>query len=149
MYKVKIVTCEQKVLYEEKVKNDVTIDSVQKVANFVIEKIGNSDREHLVTIGLNTKGKINYFEVNHIGSLNSSVIHPREIFKNAIISNCSSIIIAHNHPSGVLKPSREDIAVTTNMAKVSELLGIELLDHLIVTDSDYYSFKSEMKECFE
>lgn len=148
MYKLKIVTCEQKVLYEEKVKNDVTMNNAENVAKFVIEKIGNSDREHLVTIGLNAKGKINYFETNHIGDLNSSIIHPREIFKNAIISNCSSIIIAHNHPSGDLTPSKEDESVTFNIAEAGNILGIELLDHLIVNDNDFYSFKKNKSELF-
>lgn len=148
MYKIKIVTCEQKVLYEEKVKNNVKMNNISTVAGFMIDKIGNCDREHLVTVGLNTKGEINYFEINHIGSLNSSVVHPREIFKNAIISNCSSVIIAHNHPSGNTTPSKEDISVTMNMAEAGKILGIELLDHLIITANSFYSFKKEMKECF-
>ena len=148
MYKVKIVTCEQKVLYEEKVKNNVVIDNPSIIADFLINKIGNSDREHLVTIGLNTKGEINYYEINHIGDLNSSIVNAREIFKNAIISNCCSIVMAHNHPSGNITPSREDIRTTSNIAEAGRLLGIELVDHVIVTNNDYYSFKREMYECF-
>ena len=149
MYKIKIVTCEQKVLYEEKVKNDVTLNNVNSVAKFVIDKIGCRDREHLISIGLNTKGKINFFEINHIGSLNISVLHPREIFKNAIISNCSSLIIAHNHPSGDLKPSEEDIETTKIMVEAGKILGIEFIEHLIVSDSNFYSMRSSWGELFD
>ena len=149
MYKIRIVTCEQKVLYEEKVKNDVTLNDVRSLAKFVIDKIGYSDREHLISIGLNVKGKINYFEINHIGSLNSSMLCPREIFKNAIISNCSSLMIAHNHPSGDLKPSMEDIDSTKVMVEAGKILGIQLVEHLIVSDSNFYSMRTSWGELFD
>lgn len=78
-----------------------------------------------------------------MGSLSASIAHPREIFKAAILNNAASIIIAHNHPSGIVTPSEEDIKLTQRVAECGEIMGIELLDHLIVGwQEGYYSFKS-------
>jgi DNA repair protein RadC len=78
-----------------------------------------------------------------IGTLNQSLVHPREVFAPAIENRCASIIVAHNHPSGVLKPSMEDIAVTKRLKESGKLLGIELLDHVIFTKDDYFSLSDE------
>lgn len=95
--------------------------------------------ESLVLLTVNTKHEVTgLFEVSR-GSLNQSVVHPREIFKRAILNNASSIIIAHNHPSGDTTPSQEDLNVTKRIAEAGKLMGIELLDHLIIGDDNYYS----------
>lgn len=104
--------------------------------------IAHTDREHFVVICLNTKNKIMNMEVTHIGSLNSCVVHPREIFKGAILSNAAAIVVAHNHPSQNVAPSEEDIKITQRLAEAGELIGIELLDHLIINNNnEYYSMK--------
>lgn len=105
------------------------------------EFIGDADREMFVVACLNSKNEIANLSVVHMGSLNSSIVHPREVFKTAILSNAASIICAHNHPSGHPEPSREDIEVTKRLAEAGKLLGIELLDHIIVGDERYYSMK--------
>ena len=105
--------------------------------------VGNADREMFVVACLNTKNEITNISVVHVGSLNASVVHPREVFKTAILSNSASIICAHNHPSGHPEPSREDVEVTKRLAEAGRILGIELLDHIIVGDERYYSLKEK------
>ena len=78
-----------------------------------------------------------------IGTLNASLIHPRETFRTAILKNCASVIVVHNHPSGSLEPSNEDLAVTKRLKDAGKLLGIEVLDHVIVTADSHKSFKEQ------
>lgn len=97
-------------------------------------------KENFVVMGLDSKHKILYKEVVSIGVLNSSLIHPREIFKKAIINSCCAIIVAHNHPSGDPTPSKEDKRTTKVIYRAGELLGIKLLDHVIIGSDIHYSF---------
>lgn len=102
--------------------------------------------EHMIVISLNTKNEFNNISRVSMGTLNSSLVHPREIFKMAIKTNANSILIAHNHPSGDPEPSREDIAITKRLREAGEILGIPILDHIIIGDSygnRYFSFKEE------
>ena len=78
-----------------------------------------------------------------MGSLDTSVVHPREVFKEAISSTSASVIFAHNHPSGDPTPSKEDIELTKRLAKAGEIMGIEVLDHIIVCDRSYLSLKAK------
>jgi len=105
--------------------------------------IGDYDREALVVLTFDTKNKINSITVASIGSLNSSIVHPREVFKTAILSNSASIIIGHNHPSGDPSPSKEDISITSRLKECGKILGIELLDHVIIGDNNYISLKEK------
>ncbi len=101
--------------------------------------------EVCVLLCLNTKGVITaYYEVSR-GHLNGATIHPREVFKRALISNCNAIMIAHNHPSGDPTPSQEDIRITKRLIEVGELIGIEVLDHIIVGDDACLSLRQEGK----
>lgn len=103
----------------------------------------NSDREKLIVCCLNSKNEPTNISIVSVGSLNNSIVHPREVFKIAIISNSASIIIAHNHPSGNTEPSKEDIAITKRLKECGELIGIKLLDHLIIGSNCYKSLKEE------
>lgn len=99
--------------------------------------------EILALICLDTKNKvIGCFEVSR-GTLNSGLIHPREIFKRAIVQNSASIIIGHNHPSGDPSPSNEDINITNRLKEVGKIVGIELLDHVIIGEKSYISLKEK------
>lgn len=115
------------------------------IVKAVKQLIADKDREYLIVFLLNTKNKVNAVQVNSIGSLNSALVHPREVFKSAVMANAASIIIAHNHPSGDTYPSGEDVSITKRLYECSKILGIELLDHIIVgfDSNDYYSFKRE------
>lgn len=98
------------------------------------------DQEHFVVLTLNGAHKVINSHTVSIGTLNRTLIHPREVFKPAIKDNSASIIIAHNHPSGSLEPSKEDLSVTKRLVNAGELMGIKVLDHLIVSELGYYSF---------
>lgn len=99
------------------------------------------DREELIVACLNTKNEVNSVNVVSIGSLNNSVVHPREVFKAAILSNAASIVIIHNHPSGDATPSNEDKEITLRIKESGIILGIKLLNHIIIGNDVYYSFK--------
>lgn len=99
------------------------------------------DREKLLAICLDTKNQPTNISVVSVGSVNASIVHPREVFKTAILSNSSKIMLAHNHPSQILKPSSEDKLITKRIQDSGEILGIELLDHIILGDNEYFSFK--------
>ncbi len=101
------------------------------------------DREHFIAITLDGASKVIEKRVIHIGTLNQSLVHPREVFRPAILDNAAGIIIAHNHPSGTLEASRADIQITQRLKEVAKLVGIELLDHVIISKEGYYSFSDE------
>jgi DNA repair protein RadC len=97
-----------------------------------------SDREQLLVCCLDTKNQPVSLNVVSVGSLNSSIVHPREVFKVAILSNAASIILYHNHPSGDPSPSSEDISITNRLKECGKLIGIELIDHIIIGSEDKY-----------
>jgi DNA repair protein RadC len=100
-------------------------------------------QEYFLTIYLDGANHIVDTKVITIGILNQSLVHPREVFSYAIEKRCASIIVAHNHPSGILSPSSEDINITKRLQHSAKILGIEFLDHLILTREGFYSFKEE------
>src|SRR5699024_11246254 len=111
------------VLYKNRV-----IRSPEDGYELIKQFLGDVEREHFVVVYLDTKNQPTALNVCHIGSLNSSVVHPREIMKAAVLSNAAGIIVGHNHPSGDSEPSPEDINVTKRIAKAGEVMGISLLD---------------------
>ena len=106
-----------------------------------LETARKADREHFICLHLNARNQINAVETVSIGSLNASLVHPREVFKAAILNNAASVILAHNHPSNDPAPSREDIDLTRRMVQAGEIMGIEVLDHMIVTSDRFLSMK--------
>jgi DNA repair protein RadC len=104
-----------------------------------LKEFKNEDREHLIVLGLDTKNKVLYREVVSIGTLNSCLVHPREVFKKAILMSSNSIIVAHNHPSQNPEPSEDDIKVMDSIRNAGEILGIKLLDSLIITEQGIVS----------
>ncbi|SMB92142.1 DNA replication and repair protein RadC [Desulfonispora thiosulfatigenes DSM 11270] len=120
-----------------------TIKSPEDVANLLMEKMRYLDREHFKVILLNTKGQVIKCETISIGTLNSSLVHPRELFKIAIRRSAASIILVHNHPSGDTSPSREDIQVTKKIMEAGKLLDIKVLDHIIIGDKSFLSLKEK------
>jgi DNA repair protein RadC len=104
------------------------------VAEIVRTYLAGTDREHFLVLTLDSKNRLIGLNTVSIGSLNSSLAHPREVMKLAILQNAAAIIVAHNHPSGEVTASQEDRNLTDRLKQVSELLGIRLLDHVIVGD---------------
>lgn len=128
---------ESSVLYETRTIRS-PYDAYKLIKNFLID----SDREKFVVACLDTKNQPVNISVVSIGSVNSAIVHPREVFKVAMLSNASKIICFHNHPSGNLQCSKEDENITNRLKECGEILGIELVDHIIVGDNDtYFSFK--------
>lgn len=103
--------------------------------------IGEADREHFIVLLLDTRNRVIGINTVSIGHLNANVVHPREVMKPAILSNAAGLILCHNHPSGNPEPSQEDIGITERLKQAGELLGIPVMDHLILGESTFYSFK--------
>jgi DNA repair protein RadC len=101
------------------------------------------DKEHFWVFHLDCRNKIKLIELVSLGTLNSSLVHPREVFTRAVSGRSAQIIVAHNHPSGVSEPSDDDIALTKRLKKAGELLGIELIDHLVITHEGFFSMKEK------
>lgn len=120
---------------------DVKITSPKDVAGLIMGEMMNLEQEVLKVLLLSTKNIIIGTKDVFKGSLNSSIVHPREIFKQAIKRNSASIIICHNHPSGDPTPSKEDINVTLRIKECGKIIGIELLDHIIIGKNKFVSFK--------
>lgn len=115
------------------------------VKEFLWDEMRKLDKEHFAIIYLDTKNKVIRPETVTIGILDSSLVHPREVFKNAIRSGAASVIIVHNHPSGDPSPSRDDMATTKRLCEAGQLVGINVLDHVIIAENGHYSFKDQGK----
>ncbi|MER2174035.1 MAG: DNA repair protein RadC [Carnobacterium sp.] len=118
-----------------------TVHSPQNGFDLMKQFLGDVDREHFIVMCLDTKNQPTSLNICHIGSLNSSLVHPREVFKPAILSNAASIMVGHNHPSGNPEPSEADIMMTKRLEEAGDLMGIRLLDHLIIGEDTYISLK--------
>jgi DNA repair protein RadC len=119
------------------------IRSPADVYSLLYPKMREQKRERLVALLLDTKNQVLREEVISIGSLNANIVHPREVFKAALMESCASVILSHNHPSGDPTPSREDIAVTEKLIEGGKLLGIDVLDHVVIGEGRYVSLKDE------
>jgi DNA repair protein RadC len=125
--------------YEER----YVIRSPEDCANYCMNEMRFLSQEHFVCIYLNTKNQILHKQTIFIGSLNASIVHPREVFKEALRRSAASIICLHNHPSGDPTPSREDIEVTKRLVECGRIMGIEVLDHLVIGEKKYISLKEK------
>lgn len=121
----------------------VKISSPDDAAVIMMEEMRYYQKEYFKIILLDTKNNVKKISQISVGSLNSSIVHPREVFHEAVINLASSIILVHNHPSGECQPSNEDILLTNRLNECGKLLGINVLDHLIIGDGVYFSFKEE------
>jgi len=133
---------EVKVRYTRKIKTRTDIRSAGDVARFVRTKIlQDNSKEHVVLLCLDGSHSVAAYNVVSIGTANGAVVHPREVFQAAILAGSVSIILVHNHPSGSIEPSPEDVKTTEMIKEAGKLVGIKLLDHVIVADHQHYSFQ--------
>src|SRR5919202_1328837 len=116
------------------------ISSPSDVDGLLRGRGANLDRENFVAVLLNTKNEVIEFPTISVGTLSASLVHPREVFKPAIRASAASVVLAHNHPSGKVEPSREDREVTGRLSEAAGIIGIEVLDHVILGDG-YFSMK--------
>ncbi|NWO13689.1 MAG: DNA repair protein RadC [Virgibacillus sp.] len=119
------------------------IRSPEDGADYIMEDMRVLNQEHFVALFLNTKNQVIHRQTIFIGSLNASIVHPREVFREAVKRSAASIIVAHNHPSGDPTPSREDIHVTRRLVESGKMIGIELMDHLIIGNRKFVSLKEK------
>jgi DNA repair protein RadC len=98
-------------------------------------------KEYFISLHLDGKNRIQCIDIISVGSLNQSIVHPREVFKSALLSNSAALILTHGHPTGDPTPSREDLSITKRLCEAGEILGIKVLDHIIIGET-YYSFVS-------
>lgn len=124
-------------------KSDTVLNTPEDLIDFMSKQMKTLDREHLAVVNLDSVGTPINVSIVAIGTLTEAPASGREIFKTAILSNAASLLLYHNHPSGSIKPSKQDIALTRNMIKCGQLLGISVLDHVIIGSSGYYSFKKQ------
>jgi DNA repair protein RadC len=113
------------------------------VADLIRIYLKQTDREHFVAVFLDSHSKVIGIHTVSIGTLTESLVHPREVFKGAILANASSIVCAHNHPSGIASASAADISVTSTLVDAGRILGIRVEDHVIIGDEGFTSFREE------
>lgn len=128
-------------LYATDTSEPVAIRSPREAANLFIPSLRYVDKEHFMAAHLNTKNQIIAVETVSVGTLNASLVHPRELFKTAVKNSSAALIVAHNHPSGDPEPSKEDLQLTRRIKQAGELMGIEVLDHVIVGGERFVSMK--------
>ncbi|MDN3955515.1 RadC family protein [Sporolactobacillus laevolacticus] len=119
------------------------IRSPEDGADYVMEELRALKQEHFVALFLNTKNQVLQKKTIFVGSLNASIVHPREVFKEAVRQSAASIICFHNHPSGDPTPSREDIDVTKRLVSCGKMLGVDVLDHIVIGDRKFVSLKQK------
>ena len=128
-------------MHSENYQKRLKICNPESIYLYLKDKLELKTQEHLIGLFMNTKGELIKKETIFIGSLNMSVIHPREIFKEAVKVSAASIVIAHNHPSGDPSPSEQDIQITKRLHQNGKMMDIEVLDHIIIGQNKYFSFK--------
>ncbi len=120
--------------------SQIKICSSENIFEYYKNKLSDKLQEHFYCVYLDTKNQIIKDKLLFIGTINQSLVHPREVFKEAYLLSASSIICIHNHPSGNVNPSNNDIIITKQLREVGLLLGINVLDHIIIGKEKYYSF---------
>lgn len=138
IYRVALVKEGKMPCYETRIRSSASAHTVLQ------HYLADTDREHFVILMLDQKNKVIGINTVSVGSLTASVVHPREVYKPAILANAASLILGHNHPSGDPQPSREDRALTQRLVASGKLLGINVLDHIVVGDEGkFFSFADE------
>lgn len=130
----------RRILSQQKTLSDKKITSPQDIAEEFIPILRDEIKEQFIVVCLSTSNKIIRKEIISIGNLNSSIVHPREVFKVAVENNAASIILIHNHPSGNPEPSSEDISITKKLVEAGKMMEIPVYDHIIIAGNNYTSF---------
>jgi DNA repair protein RadC len=118
------------------------LTNTTEVVSLVQGRLRGKKKEHFLTLLLDTRGQLIRVAEVSVGSLDSSIVHPREVFKEAISASAASVIFVHNHPSGDTEPSKDDIGLTKRLVEAGGIMGIDVLDHVIVSDQSYLSLKA-------
>lgn len=135
---IQIFNALQERFKRESINSEAIFNTPDSIFDYLKVKIGNEKKEHFVIMYLDTKNKLITSEVS-TGTLNASLVHPREVFSQAVLCHASHVIVAHNHPSGDPTPSGEDIATTKRLVEAGRILGISVVDHMIISSDKYSS----------
>jgi DNA repair protein RadC len=119
------------------------VKSPEDVVKIVKSQLKGKKKEHFLVLCLDTRNRVINCKPVSMGSLDTSIVHPREVFKEAVSSSAASVIFVHNHPSGDPEPSKEDVELTKRLVKAGEIIGIDVLDHIVVCDRSYLSLKAK------
>jgi DNA repair protein RadC len=133
--------CRVQLVWEKKKREFYVINQPSHVYTLVKDELIKKDREIFLSILLTARNTVIGIETVSMGTMNCSLVTPRELFKSALLANAFSIIICHNHPSGDMEPSNEDITITEQIVEAGKLLNIEVLDHLIISEKGFISLK--------
>ncbi len=131
-------------LAKEKIPEIIDFSSTKIIAEFLQKLLGREKREHFIAFYLDSKNHLIEYRTISIGILNASLVHPREVFEPAVSLHSLSVIVAHNHPSGSVEPSGEDRDITKKLVESGRLLGIDVRDHIIVSNSGFFSFQQQL-----
>lgn len=118
-----------------------SVRNPRDIVNLLMLRLQNLKKEFLMGVYLDSKSRIIKYETISVGGLNTSTVHPREVFRTAVSEAAAAVILVHNHPSGDPTPSKEDIELTTNLMEAGDIMGIEILDHIIIGGRKYFSLK--------
>ncbi len=128
---------------QEPLEKKIPANSPSAAVNYIMPRLRYETKEKFAIVLLDVKSRILSFRIISVGILDSSLVHPREVFSEAILNSAASIILTHNHPSGDPTPSSDDIATTDKLVKAGQIMGIEVVDHIIIGGSKYISFKEQ------
>ncbi len=140
---IKAVLEFSKRMAKRKAKSKVQVNTPEKIAEIYMEDMRYLKQENFKVVYLDTKNNILGDKLITIGTINSTLVQPREVFSDAIKNKVANIIVLHNHPSGDSSPSKEDKLTTKRLEEAGKILGIKVLDHIIIGDGEYFSFKEE------
>jgi len=121
----------------------LSVKTPDEVVSLVRGRLRGKKKEHFLVLLLDTRGQLIKTSEVSVGSLDSSIVHPREVFKEAMSASAASVIFVHNHPSGDPEPSEDDVKLTERLVQAGEIMGIDVLDHIIIGDKNYLSLKSK------
>ena len=127
-------------MYKSKSEDKIKLNKAISIYDYFKDVLGDKKQEYFYCVYLDTKGNYLGKKCLFIGTINNSLVHPREIFKEAYLLSANGIICVHNHPSGDVSPSKEDILLTMKIKEIGIIHGINLIDHVIIGDNSYYSF---------
>ncbi|MDO8514505.1 MAG: DNA repair protein RadC [bacterium] len=133
---------------KEQIFEKVILDSPKAIYNYLQKSIGREKKENFVLLSLDTRNNLIKISNISVGTLNASLVHPREVFEPAIRNSATQVVLAHNHPAGNPEPSEEDEVVTRQLVDAGKILGIPVIDHVIVASNSYFSFASKCPDIF-
>jgi len=126
---------------KEKIPGKISLNCPEEVVDYLKERLGKEKKEHFLVLALDSRNKLIKITDVSVGTLDANLVHPREVFKEVILAHAAQVILAHNHPSGDAQPSEEDLEITKRLVEAGKILGIEVLDHIIISQNSYSSFR--------